>query len=133
MSIVMETLEKNRTWGIVELSKGKNLVGCKWVFTVKYKLDGSIEMYKVRLVAKGYNQTYGVDYLKTFAPITKMKTIKVLLSLVINFEWSLKQFMLRIASYMVILKRRFIWKFLLDLTKMWKTEKPISSRRPFMA
>ena len=133
MSIVMETLEKNRTWGIVELSKGKNLVGCKWVFTVKYKLDGSIKMYKVRLVAKGYNQTYGVDYLETFAPIAKMKTIKVLLSLVINFEWSLQQFMLRIPSYMVILKKRFIWKFLLDLTKMWKAKKPISSRRPCMA
>ena len=30
---------------VVELAKGKNLVGCKWVFTVKYKSDGSIERY----------------------------------------------------------------------------------------
>ena len=67
-------------------------MGCKWVFTVKYKADGSIERYKSRLVAKGYTQTYGVDYLETFALVAKMNTIQVLLSLAANFEWNLQQF-----------------------------------------
>lgn len=41
------------------------------MFTVKYKLDGSIEIYNARLVAKGYTQTYGINYLETFAVVTK--------------------------------------------------------------
>lgn len=50
----MEGLEKNGMWGIVELPREKKPIGCKWVFMVKYKVDGSLETYKVRLIAKGY-------------------------------------------------------------------------------
>ena len=67
------------------------LVGCKWVFTVKYRADGMLDRYKATLVAKGYKQTYGVDYQETFAPVAKMNTIHILLSLVANFGWSLQQ------------------------------------------
>ena len=48
----MQALEKNETWDIVELPKGKKTVGCKWIFTIKYKADGTIERHKARLVAK---------------------------------------------------------------------------------
>ena len=50
----MEALKRNRTWDVVELKQGIKLVGCRWVFTIKYNFDGAIERYKVRLVAKGY-------------------------------------------------------------------------------
>ena len=60
MRIETEALEKNGTWEIVELPRGKKPIGCKWMFTVKYKVDGSLERYKARLVAKGYTQTYGI-------------------------------------------------------------------------
>lgn len=52
----MAALEKNQTWELVKLSKEKQPIGCKWVFTVKYKSNGSLERYKVRLFAKGYTQ-----------------------------------------------------------------------------
>ena len=58
----------------------------QWVFAVKFKGDGSLERYKARLVAKGYTQTYGVDYQETFAQMEKMNTIRILLSLAVNFD-----------------------------------------------
>jgi hypothetical protein len=87
----MKALEKNKTWSVTSLPDGKKTVGCKWVFTVKYNSDGSIERYKARLVAKGFTQTYGIDYLETFAPIAKLNTIKILLSLAANMDWPLHQ------------------------------------------
>ncbi|XP_038895108.1 uncharacterized mitochondrial protein AtMg00820-like [Benincasa hispida] len=50
----MRALEANKTWELVALPRGHKTVGCKWVFTVKYKFDGTLERYKARLVAKGF-------------------------------------------------------------------------------
>ena len=74
------------------LPRGKKPVDCKWVFTVKYKADGTVERYKACLVAKGFTQTYDVDYTETFAPVEKLNTIRVLLSLATNLNWPLHQF-----------------------------------------
>ena len=88
----MVALENNQTWELVKLPKGKQLVGCKWVFTVKYKSNGSLERYKVRLVVKGHTQMYGLDYLETFALVAKMNTVRILLSLAVMCDWPLYQF-----------------------------------------
>ena len=84
MKVEMGALEKNKTWDLVELPPRKKLVGCKWVFIVKHKADGSLERYKTRIVAKGYTQTYGIDYLKTFVLVAKLNPIRILLSLTAN-------------------------------------------------
>jgi hypothetical protein len=87
----MEALQKNNTWKLIPQPEGKKTIGCKWVFSIKYKADGSIHRYKTRLVAKGFTQTYGIDYVETFFPIAKLNTIRVLLSLVANLDWPLLQ------------------------------------------
>ncbi|KAI5348930.1 hypothetical protein L3X38_001817 [Prunus dulcis] len=92
MNVVMDALNKNKTWDLVHLPRGKKAVGCRWVFTLKHKADGSIDRDQARLVAKGYTQTFGVDYLETFASVAKLNTVCVLLSLAANRDWPLLQF-----------------------------------------
>jgi len=60
------TLESHQTWENILLPKNKIVIGCKWVFKIKYNAYGTVERYKASLVAKGYAQTKGIDYLETF-------------------------------------------------------------------
>jgi hypothetical protein len=83
-------LMRNGTWSLVPCKPTLNLVGCKWVFKIKRKPDGSIEKYKARLVAKGFHQQPGVDYGDTFNLVVKPTTVRIVLSLVVSSNWCIK-------------------------------------------
>ncbi|KAB2614533.1 hypothetical protein D8674_039240 [Pyrus ussuriensis x Pyrus communis] len=76
---------------IEKLPKGKKTVGCRWIYKVKFNSDGSIERHKARLVARGFTQTFDVDYKETFAPVAKMNSVRVLLSVAVNKGWPMYQ------------------------------------------
>ena len=80
MAAEISALEANHTWVLTPLPSHKKTIGCKWVYNVKYKFDGSVERYKVRLVAKGFTRKEGLDYLETFSPIAKLVFVKCLLA-----------------------------------------------------
>ena len=87
----VRALENNNTWVLTTLPLGKNQVGCKWIFTIKYKADRNVERFKARLVAKGFTQSYRIDYQETFTLVAKLNTVRVLLSLAVNRDWPLYQ------------------------------------------
>jgi hypothetical protein len=84
MQLEHDALMKNKTWHLVPPQKGMNIIGCKWVYKVKRKVDGSLDRYKARLIAKGFKQQYGIDYEDTFSPIVKAATIRIIMSIVVS-------------------------------------------------
>ena len=54
MNEELDALHKNNTWDVGDLPPGQSVVGCRWVYKIKTKADGSVERYKARLVAKGF-------------------------------------------------------------------------------
>jgi hypothetical protein len=87
----MVALDANVTWELVALPKDKKAIGCKWVYKVKHNADGSVNRYKTRLVAKGYAQTYGIDYEETYSQVAKMTTVRAIIAIAATKGWSLHQ------------------------------------------
>lgn len=75
------SLEANGTWELVQLPVGKKAIGSCWVFKLKRNPDGSVERYKGRVVAKGYSQRPGFDFLETFASTSKWASLRAILAL----------------------------------------------------
>jgi hypothetical protein len=84
-------LERTGTWDLVPCLPRVRLITCKWVYKVKTRSDGSLERYKARLVACGFQQEQGRDYDETFALVAHMTTIRTLLAVASVREWSIPQ------------------------------------------
>ena len=80
-------IEKNETWTLVDRPKHRKVIGVRWIYKTKLNSDGSINKNKARLVVKGYAQEQGIDYQDTFAPVSRMDTIKLLLMLASQKGW----------------------------------------------
>ena len=91
MFVELEALECTSTWELVPLPPGAVPITCKWVFKVKTRSDGSVERYKARFVAHGFQQEQSRDYDETFAPVAHMTTVRTLIAVAAVRHWSLFQ------------------------------------------
>jgi len=96
VSEVTSLLEKG-TFEVVDIPEDKTLVDTKWVFKRKVDAFGNFVKMKTRLVAKGFLQKFGVDYFDVFSPVTKLSTLRVLLSLVVALDLELRHVDVRTA------------------------------------
>ena len=88
----MQSIQKNQTWKLASLPKGKKTIECKWVYAKKDGFPNKDNVrYKARLVAKGYAQTERVDYNEVYSPVVKHSSIRILLTLVAQLALELVQ------------------------------------------
>ena len=80
MKSEIHAFETNGTWTATQLPLGKKALGCKWVYKIKHKYDGSVEQFKARLVILGNHQKEGINYTENFAPVVKMVTVRTVLA-----------------------------------------------------
>ncbi|KAK0597380.1 hypothetical protein LWI29_024681 [Acer saccharum] len=91
MNQEIDAIERNKTWELTELPKGKSVLGVKWVYKTKLHSNGEVDKNKERLVVKGYKQKLDIDYEEIFAPVTCLETVHLLLSLVAQKGWKVHQ------------------------------------------
>lgn len=80
------SLIKNETWDLSNLPAGQRVIGCKWVFTLKKNSKGQVERFKARLVARGFDQEYGINYTETFSPVVRYETIRMVIALAAEYN-----------------------------------------------
>lgn len=84
-------LIQNQTWTLKQLTLDRSPIKSRWVFKIKPGIRGAPPRYKARLVAKGFLQHFGLDYGKTFAPVAKQDTLRVVLSVVAAYDLEMHQ------------------------------------------
>ena len=84
-----QSIMKNDVWDIVPRPEGKSVMTSKWISKIKHAVDGSVEKYKARFVARGFSQMEGIDYEETFALVARYTSIRTIIALVASMGWRL--------------------------------------------
>ena len=81
-------LLRNNTWEMTNKIENQKVISCKTVLTNKLNSNGTLNRRKARIVARGCNQTYGVDYNEIFSPVARLSTLRLMIavSVVRNME-----------------------------------------------
>ncbi|GJS35741.1 retrotransposon protein, putative, ty1-copia subclass [Tanacetum coccineum] len=91
MNADMQSMKDNQVWRLVDLPSNGKTVRSKWLFRKKTDLDGNVHTYKAHFVAKGYTQTYGVDYEETFSPVADIRAIRILVAIAAFYDYEIWQ------------------------------------------
>ena len=85
----LDALHKTGTWDLVYLPSRKSAIGCKWVYKIKTRSDGTVDHYKARLVARGFTQEYGIDYEEIFTHVARLSSVRTLITISVAHKWPL--------------------------------------------
>nr|GEV41166.1 putative retrotransposon Ty1-copia subclass protein [Tanacetum cinerariifolium] len=83
--------QNNDIWELVELPPNAKTVGHKRLFKKKTDIDGAVHTFKSRLIAKGFTQTYGVNYEETFSPVADIRAIRILIAIAAFYDYEIWQ------------------------------------------
>ncbi|GKE09051.1 retrotransposon protein, putative, ty1-copia subclass [Tanacetum coccineum] len=89
MNAEMQSMKDNQVWRLVDLPSDAKTVGSKWLFKKKTDIDGNIHTYKAHLVAKGYTQTYGINYEETFSLVADIRAIRILIAIAAFYDYEI--------------------------------------------
>lgn len=81
----LQSFEDNDAWEIVDVPSNGSIVQCKWVLNKKLDVNDKVR-YRARLVAKGFTQRRGIDYVDTFSPVVKHSTLRMLFALSVQWD-----------------------------------------------
>ena len=77
----LNSLKANCNWELVKCPPNVNVVDSKWVLRIKKNAAGEVKKYKVRLVARGFMQIYGINYYETYTPVARLVSFRIILAL----------------------------------------------------
>ncbi|GJR90542.1 retrotransposon protein, putative, ty1-copia subclass [Tanacetum coccineum] len=97
INMEMKSIKDNQVWILVDLPPDGRTVRSKWLFKKKTDMDGKVHTFKAHLVAKGYTQTYGVDYRETFSPVVDIRAIRILLAIAAYYDYEIWQMDVKFA------------------------------------
>ncbi len=86
----LNSTKNNNVWELVTLPNNRKPIGCKWIFKRKLNAAGLVEKYKTRLVANGFTQREGVDFVETFSPVAKFTSIRIISALMAYYDLELQ-------------------------------------------
>ncbi|CAM8913986.1 unnamed protein product [Rhodiola kirilowii] len=99
----LRKFKQNDVWDLVPRPDGLNVFGTKGIFKNKFDEKGNITRNKARLVAQGYTQIEGVDFDETFAPVTRLEVIRLLLALACHLKFTLFQMDVKSALFNMLM------------------------------
>ena len=83
----LETLMMQKVYELVEVTDDMNVLDCKWVYkTKRHPTSGEVKKYRSRLVAKGFKERHGIEYLETFSSNIKLEVVRLLFAIATYYD-----------------------------------------------
>ncbi|XP_015084294.1 uncharacterized protein LOC107027723 [Solanum pennellii] len=106
----LNQFERIEVWHLVPKPANRTIIGTKWMFRNKLDEHGTVTRNKARLVVQGYNQEEGIDYDETFAPVSRLEAIRLLIAFTSHMEFTLYQMDVKSAFLNGLLKEEVFVK-----------------------